>query len=195
MANFCKNCGSPLNNDNKFCPNCGEDISHLNYNQEQEFASGSTQPKYEPDKDLKSKFLRFDNRLNRKRYIIRSLSLLAAVLVLLTVLGIILYMLYGKSNTTALTIGKVVAVILIIPSYSLIIRRLHDLNRPGWWCAPLIINTIIKMFLKDTQSSALFSIIGGLIALASFILSIYLLFFKGTDGPNQYGPDPLEVKD
>ena len=196
MANFCRNCGSPLTNDNKFCPNCGEDISHPNYNREQEFASSNTGPKYEPDKDLKSKFLRFDNRLNRKRYIIRSLSLLAVALVLLTVLGIVLYMLFGKSsNATVLTIGKLIAVILLIPSYSLIIRRLHDLNRPGWWCAPLIINTIIKMFLKGTQSSALLSIIGGLIALASFIVSVYILFFKGTDGPNQYGPDPLEVKD
>ena len=160
------------------------------------FARSGATPKYEPDKDLKSKFFRFDNRLNRKRYIIRSLSLLVVVLVLLTVLGVILYMLSGKSyNTTSLTIGKLIAAILLIPSYSLIIRRLHDLNRPGWWCAPIFINTIIKMFLKGTQSSALLSIIGGLIALASFIVSVYILFFKGTDGPNQYGPDPLEVKD
>ena len=48
------------------------------------------------------------------------------------------------------------------------VRRLHDLNVSGWylllWLVPLV----------------------------NFILGLTLLFKKGTDGTNQYGPDPLQ---
>lgn len=47
------------------------------------------------------------------------------------------------------------------------IRRLHDLNKNGWF---------YLLFL---------------IPVVGFFFFIYFGFFKGTDGPNQYGPDPL----
>ena len=51
---------------------------HTDYIHKEEFARGGTGPKYEPDKDLQSMFLRYDNRLNRKRYFFRALALGAA---------------------------------------------------------------------------------------------------------------------
>lgn len=49
----------------------------------------------------------------------------------------------------------------------LLIRRLHDLGRTGWlW---LLI----------------------LIPLVNFALLVYVFCFKGTTGPNRFGPDPL----
>ena len=50
---------------------------------------------------------------------------------------------------------------------SLMIQRLHDLNKPTWW------------------------VVGAIIPLVNFILSIYLLVVPGTRGYNQYGSDPL----
>ena len=49
------------------------------------------------------------------------------------------------------------------------VKRLHDLDRPGWhfW-----------LFL---------------VPFYNFYLSLVLLFAKGTDGPNQYGRDPLQA--
>jgi len=47
------------------------------------------------------------------------------------------------------------------------VRRLHDINVSGWYF--------------------LFS----LVPLANLILGLILLFKKGTEGSNQYGPDPL----
>jgi uncharacterized membrane protein YhaH (DUF805 family) len=45
------------------------------------------------------------------------------------------------------------------------LRRLHDLNASGWW--------ILITFLPFGQ-----------------LLMIGFIFFKGTDGPNNYGPPP-----
>ena len=145
-----------------------QDFPPQNYNRPQEFARGGAGPKYEPDTDLQSMFLRYDNRLNRKRYLLRGLALWAAVMVIAMVIGLIASLLKMKSLAM---LGTVVSVAAAIPSFMLMIRRLHDLDRPTWWC------------------------VGAFIPIVNFALGIYLLFFKGTDGPNQYGPDPLEVQD
>jgi uncharacterized membrane protein YhaH (DUF805 family) len=88
------------------------------------------------------------------------------------------------------TAGLVISCVLLIPAYSLMIRRLHDLNRPAWWCILSIIQVVLNLFFK--KPSFMLTLIGGVLGLLNFVLGIYLLFFKGTDGPNQYGPDPLE---
>ena len=75
----------------------------------------------------------------------------------------------SMNSSTISTLGTIISIVAIISSSMLIIRRLHDLNRPAWWC------------------------IGVFVPLVNLVLGIYLLFFKGTDGPNDYGPDPLEV--
>ena len=112
-------------------------------------------------------FLRYDNRLNRKRYILRSITVAVAVIVVAIILSVIANKL-GSGAIAAL--GILVSALPIIPAFMLSIRRLHDLNRPAWWC------------------------IGFFIPMVNFVLSIYLVFFKGTKGPNQYGPDPLSDK-
>ena len=127
---------------------------------------GGTESKYEPDTDLKSMYLRYDNRLNRKRYILRSLALLAVVIVISVLIGLLATALKIRSLSM---LGTIVSIASAVPSFMLVIRRLHDLDRPAWWC------------------------IGCIIPLVNAVLGVYLLFFKGTDGPNQYGPDPLDV--
>ncbi|MEO1492852.1 MAG: DUF805 domain-containing protein [Pseudomonadota bacterium] len=54
---------------------------------------------------------------------------------------------------------------MIIPGIAVSIRRLHDLDKSGWW---LLI---------------------GLIPLAGLIL-LYWFCLTGTDGDNRFGPDP-----
>jgi uncharacterized membrane protein YhaH (DUF805 family) len=123
---------------------------------------------YMPDIDIKSMFLRYDNRLNRKRYILRSITVAVAVIVVAIILSVIANKL-GSGAIAAL--GILVSALPIIPAFMLSIRRLHDLNCPGWWC------------------------IGFFIPMINFVLSFYLIFFKGTKGPNQFGPDPLSSKE
>ncbi len=55
----------------------------------------------------------------------------------------------------------------ILPSIAVAIRRLHDLDRTGWW-----------IFLS-------------LIPLIGWIILIIWYCTRGTIGPNRFGPDPL----
>lgn len=55
-----------------------------------------------------------------------------------------------------------------VANIMLIIQRCHDLNKSGWFYLVLVIPVI------------------------GIIFALYLLFAKGTEGPNQYGPDPLQ---
>ena len=77
----------------------------------------------------------------------------------------------GFSETTTeimLTIVMLpVQIFIIIASTCLVIRRLHDVDKSGWWY--LIIFTII-----------------GMIPLLIWYCS------RGTDGDNRFGKDPLE---
>ena len=56
---------------------------------------------------------------------------------------------------------------VFLPGLSVAIRRLHDLDRSGWW---------ILLFL---------------IPLIGAIILIVWFCFEGTDGPNRFGPDRL----
>jgi uncharacterized membrane protein YhaH (DUF805 family) len=62
--------------------------------------------------------------------------------------------------------GPLVSLALFLPGLAVGIRRLHDIDRTGWWW--LIALTIIGL-----------------------ILLIIWACVKGTSGPNRYGPDPL----
>ncbi|MBR4907647.1 MAG: DUF805 domain-containing protein [Acidaminococcaceae bacterium] len=257
MANFCENCGSPLQNDNKLCPSCGAPVKHPEQDipaaasaatpvnegtlasaaaagtaaaavatgkmqdafvaaqpqqepvrptieqpkepgqptqqqdspqspkessfeqQEQNVpftnrmpmenrVQGEAGSKYEPDTNLISMFLRYDNRLNRKRYFMR-LLVLWVIKIAIVITMAILYNTY--KNTAFIFLGAIIVIAAFIVNLLLKIRRLHDLNRSGWW--------ILVVFAP----------------VAHFLFFVFLLFWKGTEGPNQYGPDPLEVQD
>lgn len=125
--------------------------------------SGTGQ-RYEPDTDLKSMYLRYDNRLNRKAYLIRSVQIWAVSVALTFVVGMIATVLKIPSINM---LSNVISFAAAIPNIMLLIRRLHDLNRSGWWALIMLIPFVNLLF------------------------AIYILFFKGTEGPNKYGPDPL----
>lgn len=66
-------------------------------------------------------------------------------------------------------------------------RRLHDLNKSAWWMlAPLGVDAgaLVLSFVSAPIGS-----IAHLVALAfSVWLTVQIMFFKGTDGSNHYGP-------
>ncbi len=66
-------------------------------------------------------------------------------------------------------IGWILRLVILLPSLSVQVRRLHDMDRSAWWLL-LLVPPI--------------TIIGVIILL---IMSI----FPGTLGPNRYGPDPM----
>jgi uncharacterized membrane protein YhaH (DUF805 family) len=65
-------------------------------------------------------------------------------------------------------VGVIISLGLLLPGISMGIRRLHDLDRTGWWY--LLVLTGIGA-----------------------ILLIIWACMKGTSGPNRFGPDPLPM--
>jgi uncharacterized membrane protein YhaH (DUF805 family) len=64
----------------------------------------------------------------------------------------------------------VFALAMFIPNFAVAVRRLHDVNKSGWY---LLI---------------------GLIPLAGIYLLV-LMFSEGTNGPNDYGKDPKHINE
>jgi uncharacterized membrane protein YhaH (DUF805 family) len=74
----------------------------------------------------------------------------------------------GIDGVDGMTLAyPIFGLVTILPSLAVAVRRLHDLDRSGWWL---------------------------LLALIPLIGSIVLLIWfctRGTDGSNRFGPDPL----
>jgi uncharacterized membrane protein YhaH (DUF805 family) len=71
------------------------------------------------------------------------------------------------SNTEVFPVTSLVSLGLFLPELAVSVRRLHDLDRRGWWL---------------------------LLSLIPLIGAIVLLVWdcmRGTIGPNRFGPDPL----
>ena len=62
--------------------------------------------------------------------------------------------------------NAITSIILLLPGIAVSVRRLHDMDHTGWW---LLI---------------------ALTGIGAIILLIWFCF-KGTDGANRFGPDPL----
>jgi len=121
------------------------------------------------------------------------------------ILGLIAFMLdallfgasFGQAEGFA-PLNSVVSLLLLIPGLSVSFRRLHDVNRSGWWIiAPYCIwfvsflfTFVISVFLQTIGSTLIFLVF--LISIV-YMIAIFIWFCtKGTIGPNKYGPDPLE---
>lgn len=116
---------------------------------------------------FKELFFTSKGRLNRKSYIYRSIFLSLVLSVIQAVLT------FASNTICALELLFAVLLLVsgifgVVASIMMLARRLHDLDLSGWWmlllCVPLI----------------------------NLFFAIYFYFFKGTEGPNQYGDDPLQ---
>lgn len=93
---------------------------------------------------------------------------------------------------------------LFLPMLAVTVRRLHDRNASGWWVLiPYCIYGVLPFlgsFMMEieavgnggTPSSTLISwfAAAGVWLLATLIFTI-ILMFRGTQGPNRFGTDPL----
>jgi hypothetical protein len=72
----------------------------------------------------------------------------------------------SKADSPALVSLWVLSLILLLPSWAVLVRRLHDTDRPGWFVLIVLIPVLGAVVLLVTLAS------------------------RGTEGPNHYGPDP-----
>ena len=116
------------------------------------------------------KMFSFSGRIGRLRY----LAYISGLYVLMGVGGsVVVPMLPMASGAEGSILGFVVTALLVVGYVVMVIlgfafgkRRLNDLNRSGWWMLLYIIPII------------------------SLILLVYMIFFPGTNGSNDFGPAP-----
>ena len=112
---------------------------------------------------ITKKYVCFSGRARRKEYWMFVLFNFIAAFVV----GFIGGFLAGATNVVAFSfLGTIYNLAVLLPSFAVLVRRLHDTGKSGWWW---------------------------LIGLVPFVGWIVLLVFCCTDskpGENQYGPNP-----
>jgi uncharacterized membrane protein YhaH (DUF805 family) len=112
------------------------------------------------------KYIGFGGRAARSEYWYWVLF----VLLLQIVAWLIDMTLFGFNTTGVNPIGVIISLATLLPGLAVSVRRLHDIDRAGWW-----------IFLV-------------LIPLIGAIVLIYWACLRGTVGANRFGPDPLAGK-
>ena len=130
------------------------------------------------------------------------------------------FILFAVISQTVVTfipfLGTIYALALFLPSLAVAVRRLHDTNRTGWWVlvylvpawvsAALAIVLFLLFGLDGGDLSfadggewaaigvflGILLVIGLIVTLVLAIVMIVFLILPGTQGPNRYGPDPLQ---
>ena len=109
-------------------------------------------------------------------------------------------------------INNTVSIIFFLIELSVSVRRLHDIECSGWLIIPLIVlPDIIAMLYNRYWPSTDALLKSGEVTPEAFagiaVTIIFVLFFflgitavkiilfckAGTEGPNQYGPDPIRI--
>ncbi len=97
---------------------------------------------------------------------------------------------YGAATRGGILTG-LFSLAVLVPNLAVSVRRLHDIDRSGWWILmPLAPYALAALLFLGLQSF----IIGGVMALLVVVAVVVMLVWyctRGTAGPNRFGPDPL----
>jgi uncharacterized membrane protein YhaH (DUF805 family) len=159
----------------------------------------------------------FSGRINRARFWLLSILLIVfsilawvvAFLVALFILGVnvtdgslpgfdqpdkLVRMILDYAVAFIVLLGAMIAI--WVSSLAIGVKRLHDRNKSGWW---IIVFYILPWVLGsaanavDKQGNDTLTLIVSLIGLLCAIWGLVALgFLRGTRGPNNFGPDPLQ---
>ncbi|MFT5005047.1 MAG: uncharacterized membrane protein YhaH (DUF805 family) [Paracoccaceae bacterium] len=88
-------------------------------------------------------------------------------------------------------IGFIISIAALIPYLAVTARRLHDGGRSGWWQV-LPLGMFLVMIVMSAVSAKILAYAAALAAAVSAITLLVWVIQKGSDGPNQFGDDPLD---
>lgn len=148
-------------------------------------------------------FTSFEGRINRKPYWLASLLMIVPIIIF----GFAALFFVGTDSNSQLWANILLTILIAYPAIALLIKRLHDRNRPGVLAAVLWAPTVLMYLgqltgltgeMTDAYGQAMFApnTLGLIVYALGFVVAIYWLIdlgcLRGTDGPNKYGPDPLQ---
>jgi len=160
------------------------------------------------------RYAEFSGRASRAEFWWFTLFLIVTYIVIIIALGATAGGLAAMNPAGAIAAGGVgIFAIFIglfwlamfIPVLAVQIRRLHDINRSGWWMGAFWLLYLVYVGLTFSYAFTASSVTDGappsvagalavaVLALVFFVYSIMLLVFfclPGTKGANRYGDDP-----
>lgn len=142
-------------------------------------------------------YCKFTGRASRSEYwwftlfaflVVLGIMILTALMTALTI--------SGKGGAAIVGIFAIISWILfalaiILPSWGLTFRRLHDTGRSGWWCLLTVIPSLLTVLTKGTFVSLIFS---GINFIGGIVLLVFLCM-PSEPGENMYGPVPNTYND
>lgn len=149
---ICRYCGTKVPKDSRFCENCGASLEN-NYNNVEVLDAGAARKEAYTFKEaiisMFSNYANFSGRATRSEYWWAFLFLMIVNLIAgyIPVLGVL------------------ISLALLIPNWSLNVRRLHDIGKSGWY------------------------MLMGLIPIVGIVILIFQ-YCKDPVGDNQWGPGP-----
>jgi uncharacterized membrane protein YhaH (DUF805 family) len=122
---------------------------------------------------------------------------LVVLVIIAVVLGLIIGWVLGPT-TIGIIATLILQIILIYPAYCISAKRFQDRNKPGSLALIGIGLGILQTLARLAGLSNPFNptAVDWILNIALIIVGIWYLIelgiLRGTIGPNQYGPDPLE---
>ena len=148
-----------------------------------------------------------DGRINRQRWWMGVIVLAVIGIIFSWVLGLI----FGTGLMMDMTrvtdaayvngfisrvgwIGVITGVIFAYPYVALTVKRRHDRGNNGYDAIGLAVLQILVNLLNalGIGVGSLGNILGLIVGVAGIYILVVAGFLRGTPGPNEYGPDPLQ---
>ena len=195
----CPTCGKDNPEDARFCGICG--VSLIVSTASGIGAAASELPKVSFPQAVKlgfKNYFKFSGRATRAEY---WWWLLFTVLA-----GIVLNVVDTLTGTMGM-VGFLFELATLVPSFALGARRLHDINRTGWWLLWFLGSfpmaaigggiLLVSFFLLD--NFLILTVLGfamaigfGILGISGVIVLIVWAIKQGDEGLNKYGPDPRQ---
>jgi uncharacterized membrane protein YhaH (DUF805 family) len=140
----------------------------------------------------------FEGRINRKPYWIGLIVLIIIMMVIIFGASFLLIGSIVEPTFQTRLVTFVLQLLFLYPSTALMVKRLHDRNRPSYWAAFILVPMVLKSLtdMMGMTGDALHqNALDYLLNIIVFVVSIWFFIelgcLRGTVGSNQYGPDPL----
>ncbi|MCH9853001.1 MAG: DUF805 domain-containing protein [Alphaproteobacteria bacterium] len=143
--------------------------------------------------DALKKYMQFSGRAKRKEF-----CLLWLMFIVLPAIFVVAFTNIAVASS-AIIVGIINLILLvsILAIYVIIvavtIRRLHDIDRSGWWIFLIFSGILMSILNAATNSLPAF---WNTLSIGAYVVGLILwgilAFKKGTDGANRFGDDPLQ---
>ena len=94
-------------------------------------------------------------------------------------------------------------VVLLVPTVSAVVRRIHDTGKSARWLLPLSFLAMVggffalaTMFIAKERDDVFVQVMILLFLVSLIVIGIliFILFEKGNKGANKYGPEPVDAE-